>query len=92
MDAITTYWISQFGVQILTGGRILTPHDAAKAVEDCGLDAIVLGRPLLADPDWADKALNDGDIIPCLYDCDPSCYSEFKKGAPLHCVFYGRPT
>ena len=77
---------------LLTGGRILTPREAAKAIDDCGLDAIVLGRPLLADPDWADKALNDGNIIPCRYDCDPSCYSEFKRGLHLHCVYYGRPS
>jgi 2,4-dienoyl-CoA reductase (NADPH2) len=74
---------------LLTGGRILAPQEAATAIRDCGMDAVVLGRPLLADPDWADKALKDRDILPCLYDCDPSCYTEFKKGGHLHCVFYG---
>jgi 2,4-dienoyl-CoA reductase (NADPH2) len=75
---------------LLTGGRILTPFEAAKAIEDYGLDAIVVGRPLLVDPDWANKALTDRDIVPCLYDCEPSCYSEFKKGEYLRCIYYGR--
>lgn len=75
---------------LLTGGRILTPEQAERAVLNDGLDAIVLGRALLADPDWARKALADQAIIPCLYDCEPSCYSRFKEGEFLHCVYYGR--
>ena len=75
---------------LLTGGRILTPLEAARAMEVYGLDAIVVGRPLLSDCDWANKALAGRDIIPCLYDCEPSCYSEFKKGEYLRCVYYGR--
>jgi 2,4-dienoyl-CoA reductase-like NADH-dependent reductase (Old Yellow Enzyme family) len=75
---------------LLTGGRILTPQAAAAAIRDFGLDAVVLGRPLLADPDWAANALKGSEVRPCRYDCDPSCYTEFKKGAPLHCVIYGR--
>ncbi|HEX3556394.1 MAG TPA: NADH:flavin oxidoreductase [Thermoanaerobaculia bacterium] len=75
---------------ILAGGRVLTPADAEKAVSDVGLDAVVLGRPLLADPDWARKALAGSSVVLCIYDCDPSCYSSFKAGKPLRCVHYGR--
>lgn len=75
---------------ILAGGRVLTPADAEKAVSDIGLDAVVLGRPLLADPEWAGKALAGNPVVLCVYDCDPSCYSNFKAGKPLWCVHHGR--
>jgi 2,4-dienoyl-CoA reductase-like NADH-dependent reductase (Old Yellow Enzyme family) len=75
---------------LMTGGRILTLEQAEQAVLEVGLDAIVLGRPLLADPDWARKALSGETITLCRYDCEPSCYGKFKEGELLHCVYYGR--
>lgn len=75
---------------ILAGGRVLTPAEAERAVSKIGLDAVVLGRPLLADPDWAKKALAGSPVVMCIYDCDPSCYSHFKAGKPLRCVHHGR--
>ena len=77
-------------IPLISGGRILTPEQATRAMSQAGLDAVVLGRALLADPDWAVKALAQRDIFACLYDCDPSCYSRFKQGEPLRCVFHGR--
>ena len=73
---------------ILTGGRILSPADAAAAITEIGLDAIVLGRPLLADSQWANKAFGGEEVTLCKYDCDPSCYSCFKQGEPLRCVYW----
>ena len=77
-------------IPLLTGGRILTPVDAERAIGLAGLDAVILGRPLLADPNWPRKAIAGEAITPCLYDCYPSCYSRFKEGYPLRCVHYGR--
>src|SRR5262249_16888500 len=37
-------------IPLMTGGRITIPEEAEKAVAEYGLDAIILGRPLLADP------------------------------------------
>lgn len=81
---------SHLRLPLLTGGRILYPEQAEQAILKDGLDAVVLGRPLLADPDWCCKALTGQDVIPCRYDCVPSCYSRFKEGEQLNCVFYGR--
>jgi 2,4-dienoyl-CoA reductase-like NADH-dependent reductase (Old Yellow Enzyme family) len=78
------------GVPLMTGGRILTPQEAEQAIAEVGLDAIVLGRPLLADPHWALKASCGQAITTCRYDCEPSCYSKFKEGEILHCVYHGR--
>ncbi len=75
---------------LMTGGRILTPQDAEEAILKYGLDAVVLGRPLLADPDWVRKAAAGEEITLCVYDCEPSCYGRFKEGDDLHCVFHER--
>lgn len=77
-------------IPLMTGGRIITPQEAEKAVREYGLDAIVLGRPLLADPEWVRKASIGQAVIPCRYDCEPSCYSKFKEGELLRCVYYER--
>src|SRR5262249_23294981 len=77
-------------IPLMTGGRITIPEEAEKAVAEYGLDAIILGRPLLADPGWVRKASSGQAVIPCRYDCKPSCYSKFKEGEPLRCVYYGR--
>ena len=74
---------------VITGGRILSVAEAEHAIMS-GLEAVVLGRPLLADPDWALKAKSGQPISICQYDCDPSCYSKFKEGEELRCVYYDR--
>jgi 2,4-dienoyl-CoA reductase-like NADH-dependent reductase (Old Yellow Enzyme family) len=76
-------------VPLLAGGRITTPLEAAAAIRDAGLAAVVLGRALLRDPDWPRKALSGHAVDACPYTCDPSCYSEFKAGARLHCLRAG---
>lgn len=78
------------GLPILTGGRILTPEQAEQAIAEAFVAGVVLGRPLLADPDWTRKAIGGQAVTPCFYDCQPSCYSKFKAGEKLHCVYYGR--
>jgi NADPH2 dehydrogenase len=77
---------SHLRIPLLTGGRILTPRHAEEALLHFGVDAVVLGRPLLADPDWPEKALARQPVCVCRYDCEPSCYSEFKRGVRLHCL------
>jgi 2,4-dienoyl-CoA reductase-like NADH-dependent reductase (Old Yellow Enzyme family) len=77
-------------IPLMAGGRILMPEQAERAISRHGVDAVVLGRPLLADPDWAKKALAGQPVNPCIYDCEPSCYSNFKQGNTLNCVYYQR--
>ncbi|MEJ2155715.1 MAG: NADH:flavin oxidoreductase [Desulfobacteraceae bacterium] len=75
-------------VPILTGGHILTPEQAGEALNTYQIDAVVLGRALLADAEWFNKAIKGENINYCQYDCMPSCYSEFKKGEELKCQIY----
>ncbi len=54
-------------VPVITVGQIRWPETAEAALRDGDADLIALGRPLLADPQWANKARRgeDGAIRPC---------------------------
>lgn len=54
-------------VPIITVGQIRWPEMAEKAVASGDCDLVALGRPLLADPDWAVKAAAGkvDEIRPC---------------------------
>ena len=49
-------------------GKIMTPEEAEQVLEEGKADAVVIGRASIADPWWAEKALNcdSEDIIPCI--------------------------
>lgn len=51
-------------------GSISTPEDAVKVLEVA--DAVVIGRQLLADPDWPIKVRLNMPIRPCIR-CNQSC-------------------
>lgn len=55
-------------------GRIQTPEEAERLLEEGVADYISLGRPLLADPDFVKKALsgNSNFIRPCIA-CNQGC-------------------
>jgi 2,4-dienoyl-CoA reductase-like NADH-dependent reductase (Old Yellow Enzyme family) len=73
---------------VISGGRIVSPASAERAVTEGALDAVVLGRALLADPDWPRKAFEGAPVRECAYDCAPSCYDAFKNGEPLRCLLH----
>ncbi|HZK28234.1 MAG TPA: NAD(P)/FAD-dependent oxidoreductase [Thermoclostridium sp.] len=58
----------EVGIQVISDGNIGDPVLANKLIEDNKLDFIGLGRPLLADPEWVNKARTGKkeDIIPCV--------------------------
>ena len=49
-------------------GGVLDPKEADDAIKDGKLDAVLVGRQLVADPYWPSKAQNgkDDDIVPCI--------------------------
>lgn len=55
------------GIPVITVGQIRDPHMAERAIADGHADLIALGRPMLADPAWANKAKAGAvdDIRPC---------------------------
>lgn len=55
------------GVPVTTVGQIRWPETAEAAIADGHADLVALGRPLLADPYWAEKSRTGrrGEIRPC---------------------------
>ncbi len=55
------------GVPVIAVGQIRWPETAERAVRDGDTDLVALGRPLLADAEWARKAREgrSKDIRPC---------------------------
>lgn len=52
-------------VPVISVGQIRWPATAEKAIAEGDCDLIALGRPLLADPEWVNKANNNQAIRPC---------------------------
>ena len=76
-----------FEVPIVAVGKLNYPDMDEKALRDGKCDMIMLGRPVLADPDWCRKAYaGDVDQIrPCI-GCQEACVNEFVEGGHPQCA------
>lgn len=74
-------------VPIVEVGKLNYPDVAEQVLRDGSADMVMLGRPLLADEDWANKAYagDVADIRPCI-GCQEGCVSEFVKGGHPTCA------
>lgn len=74
-------------IPVLAAGRMGYPDLAAKAVTDGKTDMIVLGRPLLADPDFPNKVRKgrEEDIRPCL-SCHDGCFARAHQLRLMSCA------
>ncbi len=74
-------------VPVVAVGKLGYPDIAEQALRDQKCDMIMLGRPLLADPDWCNKAFAGSvkDIIPCI-GCQEACINEFVEGGHPQCA------
>ena len=74
-------------IPVVSSGRLDDPDVAVEAVSSGKIDAVGLGRALLADPEYVNK-LRDGrleDIRPCLA-CHNGCLAQLNTGHHLSCV------
>jgi|AntAceMinimDraft_1070359.scaffolds.fasta_scaffold34180_1 2,4-dienoyl-CoA reductase-like NADH-dependent reductase (Old Yellow Enzyme family) len=71
-------------VPVITVGRFGDPAAAAAALEQGHADFVALGRPLLADPDWANEARAGKGVRRCLA-CN-SCVDGMRAGERLSCI------
>lgn len=74
-------------IPVVSSGRLDDPELAADAIATRKIDAVGLGRALLADADYVNK-LRDGhleDIRPCLA-CHNGCLAQLNTGHHLSCV------
>lgn len=77
----------EVSVPVICPGRILQPEMANEAIKDGTVTAVALGRALLADPQWANKAKNGNvdDIRPCI-GCNNGCIGRVMSALPLMCA------
>ena len=84
---------SNVGVEIpvVAVGKLGYPDLAEQALRDGKCDMIMLGRPLLADPEWPNKAYAGkvSEIRPCI-GCQEGCVNEFVEGGHPQCAVNGR--
>ena len=74
-------------VPVVAVGKLGYPDLAEKALIDEKCDMIMLARPLLADPEWPNKAYKGDtmDIRPCI-GCHEACIKEFIEGGHPQCA------
>ncbi len=74
-------------VPVMVVGRINEPLFAADILDKGQADMVVIGRGLLADPEFPLKAMEGrfDDIAPCT-GCSLGCFARAAKGEPLTCV------
>lgn len=72
---------------VLTAGRMGYPQLAAEALQEGKCDMVVLGRPLLADPEFVNKMRqgNIQDIRPCL-SCHDGCFNRAHSMRLMSCA------
>lgn len=73
-------------IPVVVVGGITTPREAEAILAEGSADAIALGRSLIADPEWVNKARDDRpeDIRTCLR-CN-SCYGVATFGCSQGCA------
>jgi len=74
----------RLSIPVIAVGRLGEPAIAQAALADAACDFIVLGRPLLADPDWSRKVRAGVPVRRCIA-CN-TCVSGMRRGGPLHCL------
>ena len=74
-------------VPVVAVGKLGYPDLAEKALRDEMCDMVMLARPLLADPEWVNKAYSGKttDIRPCI-GCHEACIKEFVDGGHPQCA------
>lgn len=73
-------------VPVVAVGKLGYPDLAEKALRDEMCDMIMLARPLLADPQWANKAYAGrvDEICPCIGDQE-ACVNQLAEGGHIRC-------
>jgi len=74
-------------IPVICPGKLSDPYLAEKALEEGKIDAICMGRQLVADPYWPIKVKTGklDEIRPCLY-CNNGCLARVLGGMPMACA------
>lgn len=74
-------------IPVMASNRITTPGHAEQIIRDGQADMVNLGRVLIADPFWPEKAKRGTpeEIRPCVA-CSQGCTDEIFSGRPVSCI------
>jgi len=74
-------------VPVISGGFIRDPEVAEELIKEGKVDAVFVGRQLIADPEWANKAKHGAveDIRPCIA-CNEGCIHRIFNDRPVVCA------
>ncbi|MFH1775766.1 MAG: FAD-dependent oxidoreductase [Chloroflexota bacterium] len=74
-------------VPVISEGKLGRPDLAGKVIAEGKADFVALGRPLLADPEWANKveAGQLEDVRPCIGDME-GCLGMTRQRKPISCT------
>ncbi|BBO86258.1 NADH oxidase [Desulfosarcina ovata subsp. sediminis] len=74
-------------IPVITVNKIRHVDFAERVLQEDRADMIALGRALLADPQWPNKARQGrwDDIRPCV-SCCQGCVGNIEKGQPISCL------
>ena len=77
----------EVSVPVMASNRISTPDAAEKLLKDGYADMVSIGRGLIADPQWVNKAMagKADEIRPCVA-CLQGCMDSVMCGKPVTCV------
>ncbi len=78
-------------IPVIASNRNTTPDNAEEILALGRADMICLGRPLITDPQWCNKAREGrvGEIRYCL-GCNQGCLAKTFFGKPVECLVNGR--
>lgn len=74
-------------VPVMASNRITTPSEAETLINEGYADMVNLGRVLIADPHWPNKARENraDEIRPCVA-CSQGCTDQIFAGQPVFCI------
>lgn len=72
-------------IPVLLPGAFTEPEDAERTLQNKQADVIMLGRQLIADPDWPVKVKKRIKPIPCIQ-CNKCHIREVWLGQPVRCT------
>ena len=74
-------------IPVMASNRITDPCTADQIIRDGMADMVNLGRVLIADPYWPEKARQGrvDEIKPCI-SCGQACADELFSGRPVYCL------
>ena len=77
----------EVNIPLITTNRINIPHVAEQILVDGCADMVSMARPLLADPDWVNKAATgrEDEINTCIA-CNQACLDHIFQGRRVSCL------